>query len=108
VPEDGDPLYRPGPGRDKFPGKWLFRTFGDLGPPASASPWFFRPFVGGASLNRPRFTKSDTAGEFARSVGPCGLPPPGELILPSPRLIGDGREFASSIKSAGEPIYRGT
>src|SRR5262249_41237358 len=30
--------------------------------------------------------------------------PPGEPILPNLRLTPGGREFASSIKSAGEPI----
>src|SRR5262249_58644382 len=34
----------------------------------------------------------DTTGEFARGIGGCGLPPPGEPILPSLRLIGSGRE----------------
>jgi hypothetical protein len=43
----------------------------------------------------------DTAGEFARGVGGCGLPPPGEPILPSLRRIGGGREFASSITFDG-------
>ena len=45
----------------------------------------------------------DTAGEFARGVEGRGSSPPGGPILPSLRLIGGLREFASRIESAGEP-----
>jgi hypothetical protein len=47
--------------------------------------------------------KSDTAGEFARGVRNRGFAFPAGSILPSLRPNGPRWEFASSIKSAGEP-----